>query len=182
MDKHSFMKIKTKRLVIRDLLEEDLDLMIDLCMNAEITIYLDYIKCENEQAVRKFLLEKIKYNEETPRCAYNFAILTKDTNEKIGWIGFGDPSEGSNDSKDFGYAIKQEYWGNGYASEALFAIIKFIFSTLSNIDKVFGECSKDNLASIRVMQKCGMSLDTTFSNKDNNSVLYAIYRKQFLIQ
>lgn len=54
-----------------------------------------------------------------------------------------------------GYAIGENWWGMGFATEALACILDFAFNHCS-FHKVFGCCSVNNLASGRVMEKAGM--------------------------
>ena len=73
----------------------------------------------------------------------------------LGWLGIGKASEQSLDDFDFGYAILPEYWGQGYATEALTTIIDYAFEQL-NAQKIYGECDVENVASMRVMEKAGL--------------------------
>jgi RimJ/RimL family protein N-acetyltransferase len=56
---------------------------------------------------------------------------------------------------DFGYALLPVYWGKGYATEALSAIIHFAFEKL-NVEQIYGECDFNNPALARVMEKAGL--------------------------
>lgn len=58
---------------------------------------------------------------------------------------------------EVGYWLGQDYWGHGYASEALQAIIDYSRETLCSrwLDAVVFE---ENIESIRVLTKCGFHL------------------------
>ncbi|MCI4371677.1 MAG: GNAT family N-acetyltransferase [Thermoplasmata archaeon] len=51
------------------------------------------------------------------------------------------------------YWLGREYWGKGLATQALSA-----FLDLLPIRPIYGRVAKDNLASIRVLEKCGFRL------------------------
>ena len=51
------------------------------------------------------------------------------------------------------YWIGKEYWGEGIATRAL-----SIFLDLVSVRPLYGRAAKDNVASLRVMQKCGFIL------------------------
>jgi RimJ/RimL family protein N-acetyltransferase len=46
-------------------------------------------------------------------------------------------------------------WGKGYATEAAFACLKYGFEKL-HLPRIIGRAMPQNLASIRVLEKCGM--------------------------
>jgi len=78
-----------------------------------------------------------------------------------------------------GYWIGEEYLGNGYASEALHAIIHFAFS-YKGYHKIHCRHFESNPASGRVMLKAGMKYEGTLEDHiyKNNTyetlVLYGI--------
>ena len=60
------------------------------------------------------------------------------------------------------YWIGKEYWGKGIATAALAAFLR-----LFKVRPLYGRAAKDNLASIRVLQKCGFTIsgyDKGFAN------------------
>jgi ribosomal-protein-alanine N-acetyltransferase len=54
-----------------------------------------------------------------------------------------------------GYFLLEPYWGYGYATEAARLMIGYCFTVLK-LHKVTAGCDAGNLASERVMIKCGM--------------------------
>jgi len=59
---------------------------------------------------------------------------------------------------EIGYGICEEYQSNGYATEAVKAILEWVFSH-PEIVTVEAETDPDNTASIRVLEKCGFALN-----------------------
>lgn len=57
---------------------------------------------------------------------------------------------------DVGYALLPEFWGRGYALEAVNATLAHAASKFG-LDRVVAVVSVDNAASIRVLEKAGMS-------------------------
>jgi RimJ/RimL family protein N-acetyltransferase len=67
-----------------------------------------------------------------------------------------------------GYWIGQQYWGKGIATRALAA-----FLSLVKVRPLFARVAKDNVASIRVLQKCGFTItgeDKGFANARGNEI------------
>lgn len=87
-----------------------------------------------------------------------FAIALKETNQLIGVIGIGVTEE--HNRGEMGYWIGKPYWGLGYATEAVHAIIQFCFHDLK-LNKVTARALKDNPGSWRVMEKNGMTYEGT---------------------
>jgi RimJ/RimL family protein N-acetyltransferase len=70
---------------------------------------------------------------------------------------FGPPSE-----REVTYWLGREFWGRGLASRALAA-----FLLLVEERPIYARAAKDNLASLRVLQKCGFEItghDTGYAN------------------
>lgn len=72
----------------------------------------------------------------------------------IGVVGFSSLSL-ANNSGEIGYVINSKYWGQGIATEAVGAIIKFGFERL-NLSRIETRYIKENVASARVSQKCSL--------------------------
>lgn len=51
------------------------------------------------------------------------------------------------------YWIGREYWGRGFATQALFAFLREMKTR-----PLYASAAKDNLASTRVLQKCGFAI------------------------
>ncbi len=96
----------------------------------------------------------------------NWAITLRDDGELIGWLFIGSSGDrGAAGRRGCGLALGRPYWGQGYMAEALRAAIAYEFTTLGT-RRITVECQTENLASARVMQKCGMTYDGTFYAKD----------------
>lgn len=159
--------INTKRLILRDLVLEDWEIIYDLMQEPETRYYMEgYLRGETEEEAKGWVNEMIGYNSEIPRHSYNLAIQCNE--ETIGWIGIGEASSEEKKDLDFGYALKKDFWGQGLMTEALQALIKFCFETMP-IKRITGDCETKNLASRRVMEKVGMTLEKRFFGKDGKT-------------
>ena len=58
---------------------------------------------------------------------------------------------------EVGYHIAKQFTGKGYATEAVTAFLPVIMEQLK-IQKIYGICDAENLASCRVLEKCGFVL------------------------
>ena len=90
------------------------------------------------------------------RKRYFFAVELVDSNAIIGDAGFAIKiKNGHGGIAELGYFFYKSYWGCGYGSEAVAILTAYIFGQ-TNLHKVIACCDKRNVASERVMQKCGM--------------------------
>lgn len=75
---------------------------------------------------------------------------------------------------EVGYALKPAYWGFGYATEIAVASIRVGFEDL-RLRRIIAIALAANGASRRVLEKCGMHLETEFVTPDGAlDVRYAI--------
>jgi len=143
--------IETDRLLFRRFTEDDAPLLYDLNLDPDVIRYTHDPLTDVEHA-RKVLKEVI-----LPQYILydhgRWAVLLRSGSEFIGWCGLKNLTE--TNEIDLGYRFKKNFWGNGYATEAAQACIKYGFATL-NVGRIVGRALPANLASIRVLEKCGM--------------------------
>ncbi|MDO5027409.1 MAG: GNAT family N-acetyltransferase [Tissierellia bacterium] len=96
--------------------------------------------------------ENFKYD-----LVYDFAIVDKRDDRIIGSISMFNVVKHKKTS--IGYMIGRDYWGRGYATEALKAVIEYAFS-IKGFHKLYAQFIEGNLASERVMQKAGMIFES----------------------
>jgi ribosomal-protein-alanine N-acetyltransferase len=154
------LSIETDRLILRDLQLDDEPAMAALRMDPVVTRYIDYILSRTPAEVHEWLLGTLDHNSRVPRLSWNLTILRKADGPTLGWIGIGRGSHPQRGDLDFGYALLPEHWRQGYAAEALHALIDWCFSNLA-IQRVYGECDIANLRSARVMLNAGLLTDPT---------------------
>ncbi len=148
-----FDTMGTPRLFIREFKEEDFKAIHAYASKPEVTMYLPF--GPNSEADTQLYLDKSINNQfQNPRHDYEFAVVLKKDNILIGGCGIHitnfDNREGY-----IGYCYDKQYWGNGYATEAADAIVKFGFNIL-NLHRIFATCCPDNINSAKVLEKLGM--------------------------
>jgi ribosomal-protein-alanine N-acetyltransferase len=83
----------------------------------------------------------------------NWGILPGGESEIIGWVGLQFLPE--LDETEVGFLLSPSHWGKGYATEAALASLQFGFEQL-DLDHIIALVHPENLASQRVIAKCGM--------------------------
>ena len=175
--------IKTKRLILRRFRVKDLDDMFKNWISdpdvqrgyGEPT----YSKLEDA----KNILDKWIASYEKSDY-YRWTIALKDTDISIGQIAFYS-IDSDNLRADIEYCIGKGFWGNGYATEALRAVIDFGFGKIG-LNRIQGYHTNKNPESGSVMKKSGMSYEGTLKQNfiDNgsfqDSILYAILKHEWI--
>ena len=64
---------------------------------------------------------------------------------------------------EIGYYVAEEYWGNGYATEAVRQMVDHIFATTDCV-RVYAEVFAHNLASMAVLRKNGFHEEAVHEN------------------
>lgn len=144
--------ITTERLLLRLFEESDAEAVTKLCNNYNIyksTLYLPYpytIDCALSW------IEHHMYNFNANK-SYEFAICDRRTGTLYGAIALSNNQRF--DNGEIAYWIGEEFWGNGYATEASIAILDFAFN-VKKYHKVYARHFASNPASGQVIQKIGM--------------------------
>ena len=113
----------------------------------------------------------------------SFAVTLRDENTFIGTMGL--KINRSDDSGEVGYWIGVPYWGKGYASEALGAVIRYGFESCA-LNRIYAAHFSRNPGSGRVMQKNGMTWEGTLRQVHRkwdeyvDVEMYAILRSEWL--
>ncbi|MDP9454689.1 MAG: GNAT family N-acetyltransferase [Actinomycetota bacterium] len=76
------------------------------------------------------------------------------------------------------YGVATPYWGSGLGTEAARAMIRHGFGELG-LDRIVAGADTLNAASLRVMQKAGMSYDGRNLRNGHDLTYYALSREKF---
>ena len=131
--------IETERLHIYPASKEEMEDFISSQTN-------DILKTAYQEMLAGCLMHQEEWN------YYAIWMIEKKDGTHIGECCFKGISP--NGSAEIGYGISEEYQGRGYATEAVNAIVEWVLQQ-HRVLSVVAEAEADNLASIRVLQKCG---------------------------
>jgi len=178
-----FEELITPRLRLRKLTRADIwQYYTRIGSSPEVTKYMLF-QPHRDISESKASIEKALRRYEEGNC-YRFCIALKETNELIGIIEPLRFAETSG-SCSFAYMLAQEFWGRGYGTEALTAVLDFLFTRME-IERVEADHMAENAASGAVMRKAGMVyLGTEPGKYEKDGVrhdawLYAITRTQWI--
>lgn len=157
--------IDTNRLILRKITMNDSnDLFINWGSDIKTNEFLTFKCHESEDTTKKMInywLKKYQNN------GYEWGIVLKDTNEMIGIISADTSYKYS--TIEIGYSISSKYWNNGYTTEAIKEIINYLFKEC-NYKIIEAIIPSDNIASIKVAEKCDMKLEATLKDRYKDKI------------
>lgn len=160
-------RIETDRLILRRYVIEDADAMYkNWASDSDVTKFLTWQPHSSVEVSRGIIENWLKeYSDEK---YYQWAIVLKDNgNEPIGGISVVQMNEDIS-MVHIGYCLGRAWWRREIMSEALKAVMDFMFDTVE-VNRVEARHDPMNPNSGKVMQKCGMKYEGTLRSADRNN-------------
>lgn len=149
--------LETERLILRKLMPKDVEpIFRNWANDPEVTKYVTWDFHKDIQTTELIVQEWIK--EESDPKTIRYMITTKESDEPIGSIDVVDYVNGA---PEIGYCLSRKHWGKGYMTEACKAFVKYLLNI--GFNKIVIEANIDNIASNRVIEKCGF----VFTRREN---------------
>ena len=148
-------QLVTERLLLRKVLPDDSEAVFAYASDPGVTSTLSWdthLSIDDSQAFISGVLEAYDRGN-----GATWAIVHLADKMMIGTIGFSPAREGQYVA-EVGYVLARSHWRRGLMTEALSAALNFGFRHMG-LRRIEAICRADNVASYRVMEKCGMSLD-----------------------
>ena len=140
----------TERLLLRELTPGDALLFYQLNEDPEVIRYTGDRAFRDEEEARVFLQAYDQYR------LYGYgrwAVIRRSDRAFLGWCGLKYSPNLS--ETDLGFRLFRAHWGQGYGTEAAAACLRYGLLELK-LPLIVGRVQKENLASIRVLEKIGM--------------------------
>jgi RimJ/RimL family protein N-acetyltransferase len=138
-------RIETRRLVLRAPIRGDVPDLVKLADNPRIAAVLSRLPSPYTRADAVAFVEIFSQRADERPYA-----ITLDGNF-IGVVGFSYANE---EPPEFGYWLGEPYWGKGYMSEAVKALLETAFAT-HQYPQIRSRALATNTASLRVLEKAG---------------------------
>lgn len=110
--------LETERLILRKFTKNDLNALYEIFCDEEVNRFLPWFPLKTMEEARTFYEKQFadKYNQ---KKGYYYAICLRKDNVPIGYMNVG-----TEDSFDFGYGLRKEFWHQGIVTEAGKAVIE----------------------------------------------------------
>ncbi|MDP2688373.1 MAG: GNAT family N-acetyltransferase [Aequorivita sp.] len=148
--------IETDRLLMRDLMDEDVNGMFAMDSDAEVHTFLGNRPISTLEEAQK-MIDSIK-QQYIDNGIGRWAVVEKESGHFIGWSGFKLITQviaGRSNFYDLGYRFIKQYWGKGYATETAIASLNYGFSKL-DYEEICGMADVNHIASNAILQKIGL--------------------------
>lgn len=163
--KNELQTLETKDLILRPFRMSDLNDFYEYAKQPEVGPRAGWKPHTDKNFSARILRSFIEQKEV-------YAIVLKRQNIVIGSIGLHfrplpdlfikqNPSQ---NYREIGYVLNSDYWGKGYMSQAVSAVIYYAFQYLK-LDFLAVAHNVENLASQRVIEKCGFKYLGTFEKE-----------------
>ena len=104
-------------------------------------------------------------------------MIWKETGEFFGWSGLQPLRETS--ETEVGYGMVKKFWGKGIGTECALAWLQHGFKNVG-LERIIAVALPENVASLRIMEKCGMKREKEEIHHGSNLVFYAVTKNEFL--
>ena len=159
---------ETERLILRELNTDDAKNFYELNLNPNVIKYTGDKAFKNESEAKNFLEN---YKDYKLNGYGRWAVIEKSTNKCLGWCGL---KLGELDNEtDIGFRFFEEEWNKGYATESAKECLTYGFENLK-LKKIIGRAMKDNIGSIKVLEKIGLEYEKDVNFDGQDAVIYKI--------
>ena len=176
-------ELETERLILRKIHSDDVQTVFDCWMQDEdVSRYMCWKASDDINEAKDFVefelgnLENEKWN--------RWIIVLESTKEVIGTclIFFNDDE----DHWDISYNLGKKFWGRGYVTEAMSAVMKYAIDVLK-VEEISTAYAKENPASGQVLQKLGFQFVKEVPYECNGGDItttgkYCTYRAEWKIE
>ncbi|MEH2222123.1 GNAT family N-acetyltransferase [Nostoc sp.] len=180
--------LETERLILCQLTEADADNLFELDNDPEVVRLTTNLGQPTPYSIitTEFLPEVFQYYQKYNNYGY-WGVIEKSSKAFIGWFLFKpiihasyfNPQFVNANDIELGYRLRKAAWGKGYATEGSKALIKKGFH--EGVERIVAVAFAANLASIRVMEKVGLTFQAKVIYEENNqeAVLYATTQNSY---
>jgi [ribosomal protein S5]-alanine N-acetyltransferase len=154
--------LETDRLILRELRDDDAKAIFEYASDAETTKFMIFPTHTSIADAENFIQRTV--NDFAAMTRIEFGIELKSTGKLIGCAGFHHFSS-NHHSVELGYILNRAHWGSGYITEVVNRMLRFAFDEMQ-VHSVHAVCDIENMASSRVLERCGFTHDATFRDHE----------------
>lgn len=147
-------ELKTGRLLLREIREEDVDKVHSLNSQFTVSEFNTIGIPQTLEDTRQLIQPVLENQKNSVRTLYTWIICLRHNEEFLGEISLSD-SQNRFRMGEISYSIVPSHWGNGYATEAVKRIVDFGFEDL-NLHRIQAGVATENKRSIAVLEKVRM--------------------------
>ncbi|MDQ8039107.1 MAG: GNAT family N-acetyltransferase [Rickettsiella sp.] len=164
--------LETERLLLKPTVLTDFDDLLALRSDPDVMKYLGNVQTKEEV---KLFLEKTILYQAKHRIGF-CSVFEKESHIFIGQAGlFHFHYDDKQPNIEIAYRLHKQFWGKGYATELVKALIVWGFEHLA-IKKLVAVTDPSNIPSRTVLEKCGLDYIRVIKYGEKEVVYYEIYK------
>lgn len=141
--------LQTERLILRRFVPGDAGALFSLLRDEEVNTFLPWFPLTTPEEAERFLQERFFAYYDKP-SAYRYALCLREDDIPVGYICLS-----NDESNDFGYSLKKEFWHRGLVTEGARAVVERIRA--AGYPYITATHDVHNPRSGGVMKKLGMT-------------------------
>ena len=156
--------LTTERLVIEPLGETDVAAFVAYRQDPDVARYQSWETSYDEAAASALVAAQAGTDMPTPDEWFQYAVRSADTRELLGDVAVRLIADQPN-SYEIGFTLRPSAQGNGFATEAVRAMLSHLFGA-ANAHRVSASCDSRNGASARVLERAGLRQEARHHSAD----------------
>ena len=174
--------IKTSRVVLRWISEDDVDSLYEIFSDPHVMRYWSTVPLANREAAAELQREIAEGNGSEQMLKWGIAL--RDSNIVIGTTTLFNLSL-ENGRAELGYAMAHAYWGKGYMNEALNALVLHAFEVME-LRRLEADVDPRNTASIHTLERLGFQREGFLrerwhvNGEIQDALFYGLLRREWL--
>ncbi|WP_044203310.1 GNAT family N-acetyltransferase [Flammeovirga sp. OC4] len=160
--------ISTKRLYLKRFSVEDATFFYHMNLDQEVMQYTGDQPFKNIHEAQTFIEN---YNHYDKYDYGRWSVYLRENDQYIGFCGLKFSEEKK--EIDIGFRFIKEYWNKGYATES--ALGCFDYAQEHSIQKIVARANESNKASLKVIQKLGMTFTHFFVENEEKWLQFEIH-------
>jgi RimJ/RimL family protein N-acetyltransferase len=166
--------LETPRLILREFREADLDAYAEMSADPEVMQHIGTGRTLSRDEAWRSMAMMLGHWQ--LRGYGMWAIEDRHAKTMVGRVGFWNPEGWV--GFEIGWTLHRSAWGQGYATEGAKVALNYAFEEL-NQPHIISVIRPANLASRRVAEKIGETLESTTEVMGGEAVIYGIHRHQW---
>ncbi|WP_339215069.1 GNAT family protein [Ornithinibacillus sp. FSL M8-0202] len=157
-------ELQTERLKLKKMDVSDSSSLFKIWSDPDVAKFMNINSFNDEsQAIEMIEMLDMLYEESK---AIRYSIFHLESNQIIGSCGYNS-LDFENLKAEIGYEISKEYWGNGFASEAVLTLVNYAFHNL-NFNRVEAKIEPDNKNSIKLVERLNFQFEGTLRKSERS--------------
>jgi RimJ/RimL family protein N-acetyltransferase len=149
----SFEQLTSTRLIVRRFASSDAEALASYRSDREVARYQDWDCPYPISEARKFIAGLQQLAPGTPGAWFQFAVSLADSGALIGDAALHVSTADARDA-ELGFTFAAAHHGQGYATEAVRAVVRYAFMQLA-MERVFSRIDSRNVRARRLLERIG---------------------------